>query len=219
MAIRAQREAKRRARQALALQRLKARLSASRRREREAQELLARARAATRGPFIIADLETTGLSSSDEIIDIAAICVNEFWQVIGEFSTLVRIRGQVPKRITELTGITNNMLTRKGVSLCVALEEFFAFCRDHPVFFHNASYDSRMLEVACEQTSMMFTNQVFCSLKISRAVWPQLRSHRLDVLARHIGAPTPTHQSLDDAHTLRHVLRAALSEGSLSQAA
>lgn len=93
----------------------------------------------------------------------------------------------------------------------VALEDFFAFCQDDPVFFHNASFDLRMLANACERAAKAFTNVAggACTLKIARAAWPHLRSHRLQALVRYTGASMPTHQAIDDVHALRHVLPAA----------
>jgi len=217
--IRARRAAQRLARAELEIRRVKARACARRRREREAQALIERARAATRRSFVIADLETTGFSASDEIINLAAIRVDESGCVIDELSVFVRIRARVPQHIVELTGITDQLLARQGINLAAALDEFFAFCADDPVFFHNASFDTRMLEAACARVSMLFTNEVHCSLKLARAVWPRLPSHKLEVLARHVGAPAPTHLGLDDVHSLRFVLQAALKKEPLSAAA
>lgn len=214
-----QREARRLARQAIDARRASARRAAQRQRARETQDLLTLARAAIRSPFIIADLKTTGFSLSDEILSIAAIRVNEDGQIADELSLLIRIRSGLPQHIVELTGISNRMLARESVTLRVALDEFGAFCQDDPVFFHNASYNLRMLEAACARTLTVFTNKVLCSLKIARAAWPHLPSHQLTPLAKYVGAPAPTHRGLDNVYALRHVLLAALSDHPLAHVA
>jgi DNA polymerase-3 subunit epsilon len=198
--------------------RRKARRAARRRREREVFVMLAAARRAMEGAFTIADLETTGFGTQDEIMEISALR-RERDGTLRPFSRLVRIRGQVPDHVEDLTGISSALLQRRGIALERALAEFIAFCEHDPVFFHNKGFDERFLREACRQVGLRFGNDVHCTLRIARAVWPGLRSHTLEALARHIRAPLPTHRAADDVRTTLAVLTQACQSDVMQRAA
>jgi len=195
---------------ALELKREHARAAARRRRERERAFTLEQARQVMSGTFVIADIETTGFSARHEILEIAAIRVAPAGEVLDEFSMLVRIQGTVPAQITALTGIRDEHVRHCGRPLAEALARFIAFCDRQPVFCHNAPFDARFLQAAARRVDLLFDNDVYCSLKVARAAWPQLRSHKLDALANYVDAPAPTHRGLDDVHTTKHVLFSAV---------
>lgn len=63
---------------------------------------------------MVIDLETTGLnSSSDEIIELAAIRIINH-KIADQLEVLVKTEKGVPKVITELTGITEEILEERG---------------------------------------------------------------------------------------------------------
>lgn len=216
---RARKEAARKAQLALEIKREQARAVARRRREREREQILEQARFVMSKPFIIADVETTGFSAQDELLEIAAICVAPNGEVLEEFSMLVQINGRVPPQITALTGIRDEHVRQLGRPLVEALARFIAFCDGLPVFCHNAAFDARFLQAAARKVGVHFENEVYCSLKVARAAWPQLRSHRLESLASYVNAPAPTHRGLDDVHTTKHVLLNAVGKPVLAFAA
>lgn len=75
--------------------------------------------------FVVFDLETTGLDPlNDEIIEIAAIRVKRGEKDHQTLTALVRPSKQIPKKITQLTGITQDMVERDGEPLQQVLLEF-----------------------------------------------------------------------------------------------
>lgn len=171
---------------------------------------VAEAWAATRQPFVVADLETTGLSSAtDEILEFAAVLVEPTGAITAEFATLVRVTRPVPAAITKLTGITQADVAREGRPLADAMGEFLVFAGTRSVFFHNAPFDAGFLKQASAQTKMKFTNPVHDTLPIVRMAWPSLGSYKLSRLAEHVGAPAPTHRGLADVKATLAVLLAA----------
>lgn len=173
---------------------------------------LSAALAALRGPFIVADLETTGLSTAScEILEFAAVRVGPEGAAQREYAQVVRTRAAVPSFITRLTGITQAEVDRQGVPVAQAFAAFLDFVEDLPVFFHNASFDRRFLAAAASQTGLPFANATHCTLALARRAWPELPSHKLDVLARHVGASEPTHRALADVRTTVAVALAAAS--------
>ena len=176
-------------------------------------EALSDALQALRGPFIVADLETTGLSTATcEILEFAAVRVGAAGALEREYTQVVRTRGPVPSFITRLTGITQAEVDRHGVPVAQAFSSFLDFVEDLPVFFHNASFDRRFLGAAADQTGMPFSNPTHCTLALARRAWPELPSHKLEILARHVGASNPTHRALADVRT---TVAVALAAGSL----
>jgi len=175
-----------------------------------AQAALTHALQALGGPFIVADLETTGLSTSScEILEFAAVRVGEGGAVVNEYTQVVRTCGRVPSFIFRLTGITQAEVDRDGIPVAQAFSSFLNFVEDLPVFFHNASFDRRFLSAAADQTGMPFPNATHCTLALARRAWPELPSHKLDILARHVGASQPTHRALADVRTTVAVALAA----------
>ena len=133
-----------------------------------AQAALADALQALGGPFIVADLETTGLSTSScEILEFAAVRVGAGGVLEREYTQVVRTCGPVPSFISRLTGITQAEVERDGVPVVQAFSSFLAFVEDLPVFFHNASFDRRFLGAAAEQTGLPFPNATHCTLALA----------------------------------------------------
>ena len=90
--------------------------------------------------YIALDLETTGLSpKSDRILEIgAARVVNGV--VVDSYSTLIDPERVIPGRITELTGITQDMV--KGMpKIKDAVPGLVAFCGELPLLGHNIMFD------------------------------------------------------------------------------
>lgn len=160
--------------------------------------------------FIVADLETTGLSTATcEILEFAAVRVNAAGGIEREFTQVVRTQGPVPSFITRLTGITQAEVDNAGIPGRDAFMAFLGFLEDLPVFFHNASFDKRFVNAAAVQTGLPYANATHCTLALARRAWPELPTHKLDALARHVGASQPTHRALADVRTTVTVALAA----------
>ena len=166
--------------------------------------------AATRQTFVVADLETTGLSAEkDEILEFAAIRVESDGSVAGEFSVLVRASASVPAAITRLTGITQATIDGEGRPLPEAMRAFVTFVGSYPVFFHNAPFDLGFIKNASSLVKIKFVNPVHDTLPLARQAWPSLGTYRLAALAEHVGTSVPAHRALADANATLAVLLAA----------
>ncbi len=135
--------------------------------------------------FVVFDLETTGLDSQKhEIIEIGAIRVNRDSDVHDTFQSLIKPNKKVPKKITELTGITQAMLDADGEPLAKAMQEFKEFIGELPLVSFNAEFDMAFLGTAAQQHSISVRNPVSCALKMARRAWPGRKSYRLADLAK-----------------------------------
>ncbi len=176
----------------------------------ELDAVLDAAWAATGQPFVVADLETTGLNAqTDEVLEFAAVQVEPDGSVSGEFSVLVRVSARVPAEITRLTGITQDVIDSEGRPLSEAMKAFAVFVGRRPVFFHNAPFDRGFIKKAGSLAKVKFANPIHDTLPLARQAWPSLGTYKLAVLAEHVGASTPTHRALADANAALAVLLAA----------
>ena len=157
-------------------------------------------RSAVPPKFVVFDLETTGLDPTrHEIIEIGAIRVNRDSNVHDTLQCLVKPMKPVPKRITRLTGITQEMVDNEGEPLETVLTDFLAFFGDLPLVSFNADFDMRFLQNAAHRHNLVIRNQVSCALKMARRAWPGRQSYRLCDLARDGNlSDEDTHRALGD---------------------
>ena len=136
--------------------------------------------------FVILDLETTGLTAgTHEIIEIGAIRVNRDSTLHDTYQEFVKPKRKIPKKITELTGITQEMVQAEGIGLREAYDGLTKFIGNHRIMTFNAEFDIGFLraaatELGCEHVR----NPVSCALQMARRAWPGRKSYRLADLAR-----------------------------------
>ena len=161
--------------------------------------------------FCLVDIETTGFSPDmHEITEIAAIQVNECFEVVAEMSRLVRISGTVPWHITEITGICDALLAEEGVPLAGALEEAWRFSDGMPSFAHNASFDRRFLDASATRLAMSFRFPLECSIPVFKQLLPERSGYGLPVLAEILKiSGGGAHRALADCRVLLGCLRQA----------
>lgn len=173
---------------------------------------------ATNDPFVVADLEVTGLDNqADEILEFSAVLAAPSGAILSEFSALVRVTQPMSHHMQELTGITEDEIERNGRPLPEVMKAFLAFVGSRPVFIHNAPFDNAFLIKAGQLTHQPFDNDVHDTLEISRRTWPTLRSHSLRALTEHLKLAKTGERCLDDAKNILIILLAA-REKALSKA-
>lgn len=104
--------------------------------------------------YVVLDVETTGLDADkDAIIEIAAIKVEQGVEA-GRLHELIRYDKGIPKKVVELTGITDEMLAEKGIELERAVSGLLSFVGSRIVVAHNASFDTGFVQAACEECDL-----------------------------------------------------------------
>jgi len=164
--------------------------------------------------FVVFDLETTGLDpEKHEIIEFGAIRVNRDSINHETFQTLVKPSKKVPKKITELTGINQDMLDLEGEPIEVALRKFLDFSGGLRLVAFNADFDMAFLQNAAVKYSITIDNPVSCALKMSRRAWPERKSYSLASLAKDGNLSNDgTHRALGDCQRALIVYMAAASK-------
>ena len=99
--------------------------------------------------YIAFDFETTGLSSeNDRITEIAAIKF-EGGEAVDKFVTLVNPERPIDPFITDITGISNAMVSDAPIERNI-VDDIINFLEDFPLVAHNISFDISFLNLLCE---------------------------------------------------------------------
>lgn len=97
-------------------------------------------------PFVALDIETTGLDPHrDTIIEIGAVKYDGS-KISGRWQSLINPQRLIPPPITQLTGITNEMV-RDAPPIKAVIQDFADFVGDLPVVGHNVNFDLDFLKV------------------------------------------------------------------------
>lgn len=169
-------------------------------------------------PYVVLDFETTGLSAQDRVIEVAAIRVDG--RGLTEFHTLCHPGRALPPFITELTGLTDADLAEAPPTTAAIRRLMAELLYDEPILVaHNAAFDRRFLDQELSRDGVdPYAGPVLCTMKLSRRLFPQMPSHRLEVLLNHWQIPIGRHhRALEDvratAQLLDRLLQAAAEAG------
>ena len=153
--------------------------------------------------YVVFDIETTGLSvTNNKIIELAGIkMVNG--QEIGRFETFVNPHEPIPYNIQQLTNITDDMV-KDAPELEPKLQEFIAFIGDAVLVAHNARFDMGFMQEACKQHGLPpIPNPALDTLELARFLHPTMKNHRLNTLATYIKFRLDNHhRAIDDTIAL-----------------
>ena len=156
--------------------------------------------------FVVLDLETSGASpkTGSAITEIGAVKVCG-GQVLGTFKTFVNPGKPLPPFITELTGITDEMLidAPRIESVLPLLFEFLGSDKSTVFVAHNAPFDLSFLKASAALHGYMWPNfRVIDTVKAARFVLTKddVANYQLGTLALYFRTEiAPNHRALDDA--------------------
>lgn len=155
--------------------------------------------------YTVIDIETTDLSPEyGEIIEIAAIKYRN-GVTVDSFSSLVALPeyyGELDSFITQLTGITNEMLS-SAPTIEDVLPDFKTFIGKDILIGHNVAFDINFLyDAFIRVLEEPLTNDFVNTIRITRKLYPELENYKLVNLAREFKIPvTTSHRALADCET------------------
>lgn len=157
------------------------------------------------GTFICFDIETTGLSAArDKITEIGAVKV-ENGVITDTFSTFVNPEMPIPQKITQLTGITDEMV-KDAPSQSEAVSAFLEFAGDNVLVAHNAPFDTSFIAKACEDMGREYNYTSIDTVAISRAILTDIKNCKLDTVAKFLRlGEFNHHRATDDAEMLAKI--------------
>ena len=128
--------------------------------------------------YAIIDIETTGGSSRIEKITEIAICLHDGNQITGEFSTLVNPERNIPYFITNLTGITNEMVEDAPRFYEIA-KTIVELTEGRTFVAHNAKFDYSFIREEFKSLGFNFKRSILDTVALSRKLFPGHRSYSL----------------------------------------
>ncbi len=156
--------------------------------------------------FVVFDVETTGFSAeNDSIIEIGAVKVKNM-KITDSFSAFVNPGRHIPERITELTGIDDDMV-KDAPSIDTVIKEFCEFIGDADLVAHNAKFDTSFLRNAMSRNNLNYAYSSIDTVELARALSLDVKNYKLNTLAAYFKISLENHhRACDDAKATGEIL-------------
>lgn len=149
--------------------------------------------------YIAFDVETTGLNPMEnEIIEIGALKVRD-GKVAERFMEFIHPTAPISAAITNLTGITNEMVAGARPR-CEVVSDFLDFCENDILIGHNVSFDYSFMKCSAAADGLPFEKLGIDTLKIAKKVHSDLDSKSLGNLCAYYNIENrAAHRAYHDA--------------------
>ena len=167
----------------------------------------------TEDTYVVFDVETTGLSAVyDTIIELAAVKVKG-GEIIDRFESFANPHHRLSATTINLTGITDDMV-QNAPEVSEVLVRFYNWAEDAVLVAHNASFDMGFLNVGYKKIGLeKAKNPVIDTLELGRFLYPELKNHRLNTLAKKFDIElTQHHRAIYDAEATGYLLMKMLKD-------
>lgn len=169
--------------------------------------------------IVVFDFETTGLSAiNDEILEIGAIRLvkeNDEFVIKDELSAILLTNEPIPAKITEITGITNEMQSEVGITQAEGFQMLNSLIsKDSLLIAYNIQFDLGFLQEFYKKNfnpRYKVENDVLDVMAVykDRHKFP----HRLESAIKTYNVNLPnTHRALDDVKATFEVLNVMNNE-------
>ena len=139
--------------------------------------------------FVAFDIETTGLATESEIIEIGAVKVTN-GVITDSFQEFVKPQSPIPFQITSITGISNEMV-QYADRIEKVLPRFRNFAKGHILVGHNAlKFDCRIMGYWADELGVYIDNDVFDTLRFMKyrcEPFPGLMNNKLCTACEYFG--------------------------------
>ena len=150
--------------------------------------------------FVVFDIETTGLNrETDRITEIGAVKVKN-GKIVDTFSSFVNPQVPIPKEITELTRITDEMVA-DAPTIDKVLPQFALFFGESVLVAHNALFDTGFIRVAANRMGMkLIDNTIIDTVEMAKCLYPELKKYKLNIVCEYLGVELKGHhRAVNDA--------------------
>lgn len=149
--------------------------------------------------YVVLDLEMTGLNpKQDAVLEVGAVKIYEKRNV-AELSFLVNPGCHIRPEVTELTGITDEMV-QTGITPQEAIRRVVEFTEGEILVGHNVIFDYSFLKQLAVNEKINFERKAVDTLKLARRFLQEPQKKTLDSLCEYYGIGRKTnHRALEDA--------------------
>ncbi|HAF30937.1 MAG TPA: DNA polymerase III subunit epsilon [Bacteroidales bacterium] len=131
--------------------------------------------------YAIIDIETTGLSPSAERIIEIAIYIHDGEKIVKEYTSLINPERRISPHITQITGITNEMVSNAPKFWEIA-KDIVILTEGKSFVAHNATFDFNFIRNEFKSLGYDYKRNRLCTVKLSRKILPGLKSYSLGKL-------------------------------------
>ncbi|MBN1159040.1 MAG: GIY-YIG nuclease family protein [Bacteroidales bacterium] len=150
--------------------------------------------------YAIIDTETTGGNPRKDKLTEIAIVIHNGSEIVQEYSTLINPECRIPGYITQITGITDDMVAEAP--------KFYEIARniveitENSVFVsHNVQFDYHFIRNEFCRLGYEYKREKLCTVRLSQKLLPNMRSYSLGNLCHELGIPvTGRHRARGDAY-------------------
>lgn len=158
-------------------------------------------------PFIILDVETTGLQhQTNFIVELAAVKMED-GRIVDQMETLIKPPIPMPDEASKINGINDDMLTNSPVFHDIA-DDFITFMGDGVFVAHNAKFDWRFVNAELKRNKRPeLSNRRMCTIEMTKIGFPGLPTYKLEYLTEYFQTTNQNeHRALDDVKATAEVL-------------
>lgn len=155
----------------------------------------------------VLDFETTGTSSRfNRVIEIGMVRIKNL-EITDTFKSLINPECEIPPFITQLTGLTSADV-QSAPTFYDLHEQIEEFIGDSVFAAHNLNFDHSFLkDEYLRLDKKMIANPSFCTVRLARKLYPELRSKSLGSLVKHFRIKhRDVHRALGDSLATAKIL-------------
>jgi DNA polymerase III subunit epsilon len=162
--------------------------------------------------YVLLDLETTGGNPLlSRVTEIAAVRYENGVEA-KRWSSLVNPECRIPFFIQKLTGISD-LLVEDAPRFEQVSDELLALLDGAVLVAHNARFDHGFLLHEFARIGIALQVKTLCTVRLSRKLYPQHKSHSLDsIMQRHGLTTMARHRAMGDVELMEHWLALAQQE-------
>ena len=161
--------------------------------------------------YAIVDIETTGLSPSNEKITEIAIYIHDGHKIVDEFSTLINPEKKIPYRIIHMTGI-NNQMVESAPKFYEVAKQIVEFTDVKIIVGHNVRFDYGFIRNEFKSLGYNYERKTLDTVKLSRKLIPGRKSYSLGKLCKDLEIENSArHRAAGDAMATTKLFELLLS--------
>ncbi|MFT4938954.1 MAG: DNA polymerase-3 subunit epsilon, partial [Paraglaciecola sp.] len=156
--------------------------------------------------YVVVDVETTGgKSGGHRITEIGVVKIIN-GEEVDSWSSLINPQRHIPQFITQLTGISNDMVVDAPLFVEI-VDSLDAFIQGSIFVAHNVSFDYAFFQAEYARLGRKFRMPKLCTVREMRKYYPGLASYSLGELCKEFGIGLESHhRALCDAKAAAELL-------------
>ncbi len=167
--------------------------------------------------YAIIDIETTGGNPRNDKITEIAVLIHDGNKVVNEFSTLINPECKIPYYISQITGITNDMVYNAPKFYEVA-RQLIEITENTVFVAHNVAFDYGFVRQEFKRLGYDFSREQLCTVRLSRKIIPGHRSYSLGNLCSELNIQiNGRHRAMGDAAATAQLFDILLRNESAAQ--